>query len=538
MTARPNTSPVRLRQSRWTPIALASLCLALLCAVWGYAPDTADAKKRDRDRDGLSDRYEVRVSKTSIRRKDTDRDGLRDRYEVRKSRTRPRRPDTDRDGLRDGYEVRKSKTNPRRKDTDGDGLSDRFELRVTKTNPRRKDTDGDGVNDGVERRQGSDPRDPNSRGPNAGPSSNGPTHRDIPVSPAGYLGQFNLSSRSYQIANRFVLDDTQTIDRWYQTLIAEGTTCVGGRGGYGHGNGGLLWGRIVEVNQTTGLPTGRVLAEERVNGCTGWLRAKNEFGLPQLHSTQYFQFPAVTLQANRMYAFLLSNLDPNPGNGGGGTAGGNHLSADTNFAKLSQMGPHGKNNLNPNASGAMYGLDPRETTMWSDNSGGNWDFGDQVGWYQQGSGEGRMWNGAGYRIAGSHVNVAHGWPYINWPGEGSATVTMKNSPKAVTVTRAGGASSNGSVGTVTVRNTRTGVSGRTSSLGSGVQRGTLDNPVPIARGDSYTITNTGVVDTGDGGKAPVFGLGNRGAFDYASSGSQVSASTDRPMLFATPHPYY
>ena len=370
------------------------------------------------------------------------------------------------------------------------------------------------------------------------PPPSGSTNRDIPVSPAGYLGQFNLSSRNYAIANRFVLDQTETIDRWYQTLIAEGTTCVGGRSGYGHGDGGMLWGRIVEVNQTTGLPSSTILAEERVNGCTGWQRVKNEFNLPQNHSTHYFQFPAVTLQANRMYAFLLSNTHSSPGSGGGGDDGGNHLSADLNWAQLSQMGPHGRNNVDPTASGAMYGLDPRETTMWSDNSGGNWEFGNQVGWYQLGSSEGRMWNGAGYRIASSHQNVAHGWPYINWPGEGSATVTMKSSPKAVTITRAGGASSSGSVGTVTVRNTRTGVSGQTSSLSNGVQRGTLNNPVPISVGDSYTITNTGVVDTGDGGKAPVFGLGQRSPFNYSSSGARVSASTDRPMLFATPHPYY
>src|SRR5262245_56997962 len=49
------------------------------------------------------------------RRADTDRDGLSDRAEVRRYHTDPRRRDTDRDGLRDGAEVRRYHTDPRRR---------------------------------------------------------------------------------------------------------------------------------------------------------------------------------------------------------------------------------------------------------------------------------------------------------------------------------------------------------------------------------------------------------------------------------------
>jgi hypothetical protein len=366
------------------------------------------------------------------------------------------------------------------------------------------------------------------------------SNRDIPVSPAGYLGNFNLTSRSYVMANRFVLDKDTTIDRWYANIVGEGTDCVGGRTGYGDGNGGTLYGRIVEVDQSTGRPTGTVLGEERVNGCESWRRAKAEFSLIQTHAAHFFQFSPVTLRGNKMYAFLLSNVDPNPGYGAwrSGADNGNHMSTDHNFAPLSQMGPHGTNTLDPNAPGALYGLDPRETTMWSSDTGGSWKFGDQVGWYQLGNGRGRMWTGAGYRVAGTNKNVAHGWPYNNDPGEGSATVTFKSSPKAVTITQAGGSSSAGGVGTVTVTNLRTGESGSTSSLGTGLSRGSLSRPVHVAVGDSYTIKNTGVVDTGDGHRARVFGLGQESPFLYSSSGSKVAQQYDRPMLFATPHPYY
>jgi hypothetical protein len=366
------------------------------------------------------------------------------------------------------------------------------------------------------------------------------TNRDIPVSPAGYLGNFNLTSRSYVMANRFVLDKDTTIDRWYANIVGEGTDCVGGRTGYGDGDGGTLYGRIVEVNQTTGMPTGTVLGEERVNGCESWRRAKAEFGLIQTHAAHFFQFSPVTLKGDKMYAFLLSNVASNPGYGTwrSGQENGNHMSTDHNFAPLSQMGPHGKNTLDPNASGALYGLDPRETTMWSGDSGGSWKFGDQVGWYQLGNGRGRMWTGAGYRIAGTNKSVAHGWPYNNDPGEGSATVTFKSAPKAVTITQAGGSSSAGAVGAVTVTNLRTGESGTTGSLGTGLSRGNLSRPVNISAGDSYTVKNTGVVDTGDGHRAKVFGLGQQSPFLYSSVGSKVASQYDRPMLFATPHPYY
>jgi Bacterial TSP3 repeat len=76
-------------------------------------------------------------SVAEARPRDTDRDGLTDRHERKRSHTNPRRADTDRDRLRDRFELRRSNTNPRKRDTDGDGVSDRRELRRG-TNPRRK----------------------------------------------------------------------------------------------------------------------------------------------------------------------------------------------------------------------------------------------------------------------------------------------------------------------------------------------------------------------------------------------------------------
>ena len=112
----------------------------------------ASAVARDRDRDGLPDRWERRFDLSTKHRSgkgDPDRDRLSNRRE---------------------YKLR---LNPRRRDTDRDGLRDRAELRRWKTNPRRADTDRDGYNDLVEIRAGTNPRDPKSHPVAAG--GGGPT---------------------------------------------------------------------------------------------------------------------------------------------------------------------------------------------------------------------------------------------------------------------------------------------------------------------------------------------------------------------------
>ena len=93
-----------------------------------------DPRKRDTDRDGLSDGDEVRRYHTSPRKRDSDGDGLNDGAEMRRYHTDPRKRDTDRDGLSDGDEVRRYHTRPLERDSDGDGYIDRAEIRAS-TNP-------------------------------------------------------------------------------------------------------------------------------------------------------------------------------------------------------------------------------------------------------------------------------------------------------------------------------------------------------------------------------------------------------------------
>ena len=353
----------------------------------------------------------------------------------------------------------------------------------------------------------------------------------VPISPAGYLGQFNLSSPSYAIANRFVPAQNVTIDRWYYAINGEGSDCIGGRSGYGTGNGGIEFGRIVTVDQGTGLPTGTVLGAEQINGCDAQQRSATEFGFPDDHQVHFVQFAPVALQGGQMYAFVLSNVDPHPGDGGS-SPDGNHMSANLNFAKLADMGPNGKNTLDPDAVGATYGLDPRSTTMWSDDSGATWKFGDQVGWYNDGNGQGRMWPG-GYRVAGG-PNIPNGWPYMNWPRDGAAQITITAASER-TLTRAGGASGSKDVGVIKVENLDTNVSATTGELGAGLVGGALSQPLSVAKGQRYVVSTEGSVDTGSAEYwERVYDLASVEGGSYTSSCSACADPLDHPMLYASP----
>jgi cell wall-associated NlpC family hydrolase len=115
---------------------------------------------------------------------DVDRDGLTAKLEAMLA-TDPRLADTDDDGITDGYELSVTRTSPTRSDTDGDGVPDAIELTIGKDplvadagtagdatltgeldrliTPRppgkTADSDGDGFDDWQETQFGTDPLD-------------------------------------------------------------------------------------------------------------------------------------------------------------------------------------------------------------------------------------------------------------------------------------------------------------------------------------------------------------------------------------------
>ena len=116
--------------------------LSILCALalLAVATPVAGAAPRDRDRDGLPDRWELRHH-LSIKMKttnaDPDRDRVDNRNELRQG-TNPRVKDSNRNRTRDG-----------REDTDRDGLANASEDRFGQ-DPDDPDTDDDGLIDGRE----------------------------------------------------------------------------------------------------------------------------------------------------------------------------------------------------------------------------------------------------------------------------------------------------------------------------------------------------------------------------------------------------
>ncbi len=101
---------------------------------------TAQASPRDRNQDGISDRWEKRHRlplNVNQSRKDQDHDGVVNICEVQAG-DNPRRRDSDRDGRRDGAE-----------DADGDGLSNRKES-AGRSDCGSDDSDDDGLMDADE----------------------------------------------------------------------------------------------------------------------------------------------------------------------------------------------------------------------------------------------------------------------------------------------------------------------------------------------------------------------------------------------------
>jgi hypothetical protein len=157
------------RPKTWTRgLVLLTAALALLAVL--ALPGVAAAKSKDRDSDGMADRWE-RKHQVRSAKADPDDDGLHNKSEYR-AHTDPRDYDTDSDRSEDGDEdpdrdrvdngtEQDARTHPRKRDSDRDGRGDgredpdRDRLRnagesLTEHDAGDPDTDGDGIKDGDE----------------------------------------------------------------------------------------------------------------------------------------------------------------------------------------------------------------------------------------------------------------------------------------------------------------------------------------------------------------------------------------------------
>jgi hypothetical protein len=315
--------------------------------------------------------------------------------------------------------------------------------------------------------------------------------------------------------------------------LPAGWTPGSGRLHYAHGTGGTIRARLVPMRPDGTPDLSKVLAEDTYPALGRYREIKAQFGFSGRSGMTYSNFHGVQVPAGVPYFVTYQNVHPNPR--------ANFVSLNSPVVSETAAGPNGRNTLDPDAPGAIAGLDPREAVAWSTDGGLSWGWGRQVGAGSvagdySGSGD------DGVRLPWyawqetSNGPLRSNQPYYAYTARGSYTLRVKSAPVTTTLTQAGGyAPAGSSVGVVTVRNVRTGQAGRTAALGTGLVKGALTPAVDVVVGDTYEISNSGTVAKAEG---DVFlqkmGLIGPGKSPYETVGNEY----DRAELFALPHPWF
>jgi Carbohydrate binding module (family 6) len=347
-----------------------------------------------------------------------------------------------------------------------------------------------------------------------------------------------LKESNYRTLLRFVPRSTISIDRFYFGFKLQGANCRDpGRAGYGAGDGGLLRGALVEINQATGLP-GATITAETVNGCSRYQAAVTEIGGAAIPVLVWVNTPA-TLEGGKMYGVIVSNAHTDPRN--------NFFSFNMPLADTLYAGPHARNELNSNAVGALLSLDPREHVAWSENSGSTWQYGSLNGQYRSYMNDRDTAHPAtrmpqyGFRL--SNGSKLAGQPYYAYSSDCvNCTTSFLNARYQRTFTELGGFTASGNnVGTLTITNTSSGAEAScTPTIGYGFRKCTLSNPVTVAPGQSYTVRSTGSVevmkmDYSQRFLFPGVGTANGELRAYQSNPGTGSNTKDVPSLWAGPY---
>ena len=359
--------------------------------------------------------------------------------------------------------------------------------------------------------------------------------RQIPVGMSNVANQV-MNSGGYAYAIRFVADRDTRLYRFFSGFKLEGSDVVDGDGGsYADGDAGVILARLVEVKRNGEPDVHRVIVSERVAAAMRYRESRAQYGSPDITQLLYFDMRGARLEAGRMYAMVYTNVADQPAR--------NWFSENSPVVSAAAAGPNGRNTRDPDARHPIAGLDPREAVAWSINAGRTWRWGRQVGHgFTHGAYSGTASEESGTRLPWYGMQRAPGTrpvgiqPYYAYGARGSYTMVAHDVPRGTVLTQAGGYSPRGEgVGVVTVKNLRTGQTGVTQSLGSGLRKGWLHPRVRLRRGDSYEISNTGTVfkQEGDEFIQGVFGVGG-GLWPFRTDDD----GADMAELFALPHPWF
>jgi hypothetical protein len=300
-----------------------------------------------------------------------------------------------------------------------------------------------------------------------------------------------MKAANYRALLRFVPDSTLTIDRFYFGFNLQGASCWDpGSAGDGLGDGGILSVSLMQIDPNSGLPTTR-LATETVSACTRHNEAKSEVGgVPVLVWANI----RATLEGGTMYGAIISNTHADPAN--------NFFSFHMPIADTVLAGPQARNELSMSASGAIMSLDPREHVAWSIDGGKSWRYGSDNGQYLSYMNDRDTAHPAtripqyGFRRVDG--NTLSPQPYYAYSTDCvGCTVTYRSARYQRVFTEVGGFTASGSnVGNLTFTNVTTGAQSSCTPLqGYGFRTCTLQSPVSVAPGESYSVRATGSVET-------------------------------------------
>ena len=309
------------------------------------------------------------------------------------------------------------------------------------------------------------------------------------------VGIENVNGSALRAANhvallRFVPAQDLEIDRVYFGFKLRGASCwEPGLAQNGAGDGGVLQGRLVQIDPVSGRP-GATIDEETADACTRHSEAEAETNATPVLA--WLNLNAELLRG-RMYGLLVQNAHAAPNE--------NFFSFQMPIADAELAGPQSRNELDPNASGGVMALDPREHVAWSTDGGKSWLYGADNGEYASFIAEDPARPAAripqyGFRLT-SGKNVAAQPYYAYKTGCEGCTVAYASATAARRVTTLGGftAQSDSSVGTLTLTNTDTSASGAcTPAPGYGFRTCKLAAALTVAVGESYTIRSSGSVE--------------------------------------------
>jgi hypothetical protein len=190
----------------------------------------------------------------------------------------------------------------------------------------------------------------------AGVSASPASADGIPFAAGDSSANIPLKASNRWIANRWVADETGTIQKLYLRVRTAGATgCTDDPGtGYGAGSGGT-W--LVTTHPVTAAGTprlGTVLASDVVSPCGE--KDGNSVGVDL----------GIRVTAGDVLATVVRNIDPSPGV--------NFASQNFLYASQGLVGANARNELGGSATDLYYGLEPREVVGYSSDGGLTWSM--------------------------------------------------------------------------------------------------------------------------------------------------------------------